>query len=114
MAAAAAVLAAETIATATNRTKRPSRTIDGALLLKRPITAHIVSSRSALTIALALNLVPFPTKSERILPIDLTDEINKRQIKFFPCVMNHLDRTCSCPPYCYSLQCVKIPNIEID
>jgi hypothetical protein len=38
VAAAAAVLAAETIATATNRTKRLSRTIDGALLLKRPIT----------------------------------------------------------------------------
>lgn len=36
--AAVAVSAAETIATATNRTERPSRTLDGALLLKRPIT----------------------------------------------------------------------------
>lgn len=38
---AVAVSAAETIATATNRTERPSRTLDGALLLKRPITRRL-------------------------------------------------------------------------
>lgn len=58
MAVAADVSAAETTATAINRTERPSRTIDGALLLKRPITHHI--KPSCLTIAFPLSLVPFP------------------------------------------------------
>lgn len=38
---AVAASAAETIATATSRTERPSRTIDGALLVKRPITHRL-------------------------------------------------------------------------
>lgn len=37
----AAASAAETIATATNRTERPSCSIDGALRLKRPITHRL-------------------------------------------------------------------------
>jgi hypothetical protein len=106
--AAAAASAAETIATATNRTERSSRTIDGALRLKRPI--HTGSNQSALTIVLAVTLVPFPTKSETMLPIDVADAIDEQQIKLFPCVINHLDRTCFSPPYCYSLQCVKMPT----
>ena len=64
----AAASAAETIATATNRTERPSRTIDGALLLKRPIACR--PKQSALSMTLPLSLVPFSRISERILPID--------------------------------------------
>jgi hypothetical protein len=95
---AAAVSVAGTIATATNRDEQPSRKIDGALLLKRPITASL-SSKSAPTIAVVLNFVPSSAYSKYMKPIDLSDETDGQQIKFFLYVMNHLSHASSRPPY---------------